>query len=170
MKRIPSPSHRRLLDRLLLIAGIGIPLMSAALALTRHRGDWPAQRFLLVYTAPMFAFGAWWARGMLSSVGSAPARVLMIDALAFAAGGIRVAGGWGVIPYSGHVLFLTFVLLSTSDRVFRWSAIALLVVATWFKLALWNDWRSWSLGLMLGMLLAIARRVAVGRTALVGAG
>jgi hypothetical protein len=145
-------------------------LVLAVLALTRHHGDWPAQRFLIVYTAPMFAFGAWWARALLASVGSLPTRVLIIDALAFAAAGIRVAGGWGVIPYSGHVLFLTFVLLSTSDRRFRWSAIALLAVATWFKVALWNDWRSWSLGLMLGVLLAIARRVTVRRTALVGAG
>jgi hypothetical protein len=142
----------------------------AGLALTRHRGDWPAQRFLIVYMAPMFAFGAWWARDLLSRVGSAPARVLVIDALAFVAGGIRVAGGWGIIPYSGHVLFLTFVAISSNHRTILWSAIGLLVVASWFKLSLWNDCRSWSLGLMLGVLLAIVRRVAVGRTALVGAG
>ena len=151
-----------LLDRVLYIAGVGIPLVLAGLALTRHRGDWPAQRFWIVYMAPMFAFGAWWARALLSTVGSAPAKVVIIDAVAFVAGGIRVSGGWGVIPYSGHVLFLTFVALSASDRAFRWSAIGLLAVATWFKLALWHDWSSWILGLMVGVLLAIARRAADG--------
>jgi len=162
--------HRGWLLRLLTVAGIGIPLAAALVAFTRYRGQWPEQRFLLLYMAPLFAFGAAWARTTLYTIDHAEPRVVLVDGLAFVAGGIRVGGGWGVLPYSGHMLFLTFVALTTDDRRFRWTALVLLALTSWFKLALWHDWLSLSLGVMLGVLFAVARGILSRRTAVARAG
>jgi hypothetical protein len=141
-----------------------MPLAAALLALTTYRGEWPQQRFLLLYMAPLFAFGAAWARAVLSAIDHVEPRVVLVDGLAFFAGAIRAWGGWGVLPYSGHMLFLTFVALTAGDRRFRWTALVLLAVTSWFKLALWHDWRSWSLGVTLGVMFAVARGLISSRT------
>jgi len=156
--------HRGLLLRLLAVAGIGLPLAAALIALGWYRGDWPEQRFLLLYMAPLFAFGAVWARAFLSAIDRAEPRVALVDGLAFVAGGIRAWGGWGVLPYSGHMLFLSFVALTADDRRSRWTALLLLALTSWFKLALWHDWRSWSLGVTLGAAFAVARGLISLRT------
>ena len=114
--------------------------------------------------APLFAFGAAWAGAVLSTIDRVEPRVLLVDGLAFFAGAIRAWGGWGVLPYSGHMLFLTFVALTAGDRGFRWTALVLLAVSSWFKLALWHDWRSWSLGVTLGVMFAVARGLISSRT------
>ncbi len=143
-----------------------MPVAAALAAVTRYRGDWPTQRFLLFYMAPLFAFGAVWARATLSTMDDVDPRVVLVDGLAFVAGAIRAGGGWGILPYSGHMLFLTFVALTTDDRRFRWTAVALLAITSWFKLMLWHDWRSWSLGVVLGAAFVVARRIVLHRPSL----
>ena len=149
--------HRALLDRLIRLAGAVAFLGTVAGAILLKNDDWNAQRFLLVYIAPLFLFGAMWARDRLSVLDTLAPSVAALDALAFAAGALRIAGGWGVLPYSGHMLFLSYAVASPGPRSLRLGALALVAVTTWFKLALWHDLRSWSLGLAIGLGLAALR-------------
>jgi hypothetical protein len=68
-----------------------------------------------------------------------------------------------VLPYSGHTLFLTYVLLTGPGRGFRAIAAVLLATTTWFKLALWDDPYSWALGIAIGAVLVALRRYAGAR-------
>ena len=151
--------HRLLLDRFIRVGAVVGVLVIVLVAVTLRNGDWPAQRFLLVYFAPVLAYGAAWARDRLASVDRAAPTLLAIDAFAFAAGALRAAGGWGVLPYSGHLLFLSYAIATPGPRSLRLLALGLVAMTSWFKLALWHDVRSWSLGLASGLVLAALRAI-----------
>ena len=139
-------------------------MVIALVAITLRRGDWPAQRFLLVYFAPVLAYGAAWLRERLAHIDRIAPPLLAIDAFAFAAGALRAAGGWGVLPYSGHMLFLSYAVATPGPRSLRLIALALVAMTSWFKLVLWHDVRSWSLGLALGLMLASLRMILLSVT------
>lgn len=149
--------HRGTIDRLLRAASVLLPAVVAVYAIVLHAGDWPAQRFFIGYTAPLLALGPAWLRRRLAGVGERPSAADRVDVLAFAAGAARSGGGWGVLPYSGHMLFLTYVLLTGPGRGFRLVATVLLATTTWFKLALWDDPYSWALGIAIGGVLVAVR-------------
>ena len=146
--------HRGPLARWLLAAGIAVPVLIAAIAFARYRGDWPSQRFLLVYTAPLIAFGAAWARSRLRVIDTLPDRVVLLDLAAFVLGAVRI-GGSAMLPYSGHMLFLTYVAITAASARWRWLAVCLIAMTTWFKLVLWHDRATWLGGLLLGLALAL---------------
>jgi hypothetical protein len=155
--------RRALLDRAILV-GAGVGVMAAALvAVVLRQGDWPAQRFLLVYFAPMLAYGAMWARDRLARIADDDPVALSIDAFAFAAGALRAAGGWGVLPYSGHMLFLTYAVVTSRPWSLRVIAGALFAMTTYFKLVLWHDAQTWSLGLAAGLALAALKAIMARR-------
>jgi hypothetical protein len=131
-------------------------------ALVMRRGNWPEQRFLLVYFAPLLLYGAAWARDRLARLDRTATSATVIDAIAFLGGALRSAGGWGVLAYSGHMLFLSYAVATPGSRVLRLIAAGLIVMTSVFKLVLWHDARSWSLGIALGLGLAVLR-VAVRR-------
>ena len=151
--------HRTFLDRSIRVGAVVGVMLIVLVAITLRNGDWPAQRFLLVYFAPVLAFGAAWARDRLASIDRAAPTLLAIDAFAFAAGALRAAGGWGVLPYSGHMLFLSYAVATPGPRSFRLLALGLVAMTSWFKLVLWHDVRSWSLGLTIGLALAGLRAI-----------
>jgi hypothetical protein len=155
--------HRALLDRLIRLTGAVAFLGTVAGAILLKNDDWNAQRFLLVYIAPLFLFGAMWARDRLSVLDTLAPSVAALDALAFAAGALRIAGGWGVLPYSGHMLFLSYAAATPGRPWLRLAALALIAMTTWFKLVLWHDPRSWLLGLVAGLALAVLRLVVTRR-------
>ena len=159
-------SHHRTIDRVLVFAGVILPAGAVAIAVILYRGDWPTQRFLIIYMAPLFAFGAGWARRRLRILPSLPPTVVALDAVAFVAGGLRAGGGWGLLPYSGHMLFLIFVVFGVHQGRFRWSALALAAMTTWFKLVVWHDWQTWTLGLLAGVALATVQHIVNRTTAL----
>ena len=151
--------HRPLLDRLIVVVGIGSTLAVVLVALVLRRGSWPEQRFLLVYFAPLLIYGAAWARDRLARLDRSATSATLVDAIAFLAGALRSAGGWGVLPYSGHMLFLSYAVATPGARVLRVVAAALFVMTSVFKLLLWNDATSWSLGIAAGLTLAALRAV-----------
>lgn len=155
-----------MLDRTIRV-GAGVAVMVVALiAIILRDGDWPAQRFLLVYFAPLLAYGAAWIRDRLAHVDRIAPALLAIDAFAFTAGALRAAGGWGVLPYSGHMLFLSYAAASPGPRSLRIIAVGLIAMTTWFKLVLWHDVRSWSLGVAIGLALVGLRSFLARRSAL----
>lgn len=159
-------ANRRRIDRLLVLTAAVSTSAALAGALCLWTG-WidigPRSRggatFLAVYAAPMFLAAPLWWRGRL---GVAP-RVQAIDAavtlLAFA----RFVVG-EVLPFSGHMLFLTYgVLAKPVAKGYRLLALVLLAETTVFKLWIWRDPRSWALGLVLGVAAAALARVVAGR-------
>src|SRR4051812_5219786 len=108
--------HRPLLDRLIRLAGVVATFVVVLVALIWRRGDWPEQRFLLVYFAPLLLYGAAWARDRLARLDRTPQAATVVDAIAFLAGAFRSAGGWGVLPYSGHMLFLAYAVATPGSR------------------------------------------------------
>ena len=83
-------------------------------------------------------------------------RNLLIDVVA-----VGVAGSRMVVmplPFSGHLTLLTYAILASEMRSLRWIAVGLWIHATIFKLAVWHDPLTWSLGIGIGFLLYRCRR------------
>jgi hypothetical protein len=78
-----------------------------------------------------------------------------VDVLAVVLGAVRFAGA--LVPWSGHMLFFTYSALTTRSAPYALLALALTAETTWFKLVLWRDFASWSLGLAAGAALAAVR-------------
>lgn len=142
---------RSWMRRALTVAAVAVPLLFAAAALAAER--WPARRFLLLYVAPFFVAFFAWARIRVDGPGRMPARTTAIDALAVVLGAVRFAGA--PVPFSGHMLF-AYSAPTTRSTPYRLLVLLLAAETTWFKLVLWSDFASWSLGLVLGAALAAA--------------
>lgn len=114
---------------------------------------WPERRFLILYIAPLFAISPIWVRLRLVSWPPRLAAVAAIDAAVFLLSFLRFVSGT-FLPFSGHMLFLTYSAAVTNSTIYRALALLLLIVTTWFKLVLWRDPHSWSIGLILGLVAA----------------
>ncbi len=172
--------ERERLARRAMIVGSAAAVLIALAGLTRSR---PAQlRFLALYIAPtVAAFGLWVRDRILhgdratafdaTAFDATPAASMISGVAAFGAGSllsfltpldIAVVGlaalrtVTGLLPFSGHMLFFTYSLAARS-RLYRVAALAILLETTWFKLVIWRDPLSWSVGLALGALALIVR-------------
>lgn len=145
--------HREPLRRAALAGAVAVPLLFAAGALVVD--GWAARRFLLLYVAPFFvAFFAWATIRVGRMEADRPA-ALAVDALATVLGAIRFAGL--PVPFSGHMLFYAYAGLTTRSTRLLLLVLLLAAEATWYKLVVWRDPRSWALGIAAGTALAAAR-------------
>lgn len=151
--------HRDPLRRALLAGAVGVPLLFAAGALLVDGGT--ARRFLLLYIAPFFvAFFAWaWLR--VGTVERDRSAALAVDAVATVLGAVRFGGL--PVPFSGHMLFYAYAGLTLRSTRFLLLILLLAAEATWYKLGVWRDPRSWALGIATGAALAAAR-ILINRT------
>ena len=153
--RISDPftaAWRARLRPLLAVAAVVLPL--GVLACVPFVHGWPAQRYLAFYFAPMVMIAPLWLRQRLGEDGSLAGTRLVIDALVFVLAMVRTVG---ILPFSGHVLFLVHTLLTARGpgaATYRLLAIAFLLETTWVKLVIWHDPTSWSLGIVAGLLSA----------------
>lgn len=167
--------ERERLARRAMIVGSAAAVLIALAGLTRSR---PAElRFLALYIAPTVAAFGLWVRdrilhGDRATAFDATAAASMISGGAASGAGsllrfltpldIAVVGlaalrtVTGLLPFSGHMLFFTYSLAARS-RLYRVAALAILLETTWFKLVIWRDPLSWSVGLALGALALIVR-------------
>jgi hypothetical protein len=144
------------IDRWLRVAAVVAPSLAVIAgvvhyALTR---DASGIRFLVLYVAPMFLIAPIWLRERLAGFNRRPSSVQMIDATVFVLAIVRFVSG-GMLPFSGHTLFLTYTAITVRTSSYRWLAAVLLVETTVFKLLLWHDPKSWALGLALGALAGV---------------
>ena len=148
-------AHRPRLGRLLLGAAVALPAacLAAALALRDGGARGPAgARFLALYVAPMLLAAPLWARLRLGALERLPMRARALDVAVLLLSAARLTGPW--LPFSGHMLFLTYSAAVTPSRPYRLLALLLLAETTAFKLLVWGDARSWGLGLALGLAAA----------------
>jgi hypothetical protein len=146
--------------RALLVIAVVFPVLAllAAVLVRMHVVDLGARTgaastFLVLYAAPLFLAAPVWLRERVDVARRSLPLDLAVTVLALA----RFVLGSAVLPFSGHMLFLTYSLLAgpVSAR-YRWLAMALLAETTYSKLWIWRDPRSWALGLVLGLAAAAA--------------
>lgn len=118
---------------------------------------WEAQQFVLFYLAPTVPAILLWARERVRHQESYTKVALRLDLIVFLLAAVRTLTG--ALPFSGHMLFLTYVLLSVSSPAYRLLALALWVETAYFKLVLWDDPRSWSIGFLFGIGLGVIYRL-----------
>ena len=156
-------AHRARLGRWLAAAALVIPAAAVVAGLAHYAatGNTAGVRFLALYAAPLFLAAPLWARHRLAGLESRPTPIQAMDAGVLVLSLARFAAD-SIFPFSGHMLFLTYSGLTVRARWYRILAAVLLAETTVFKLWLWRDVQSWSLGLGLG-LTAAAAAALVGR-------
>jgi hypothetical protein len=143
--------HRAWIDRALLWGGVASAAAAAATGVATGR-----VLFLAGYVAPFFLVGPLWLRLRLRRIETTPRAVTWLDAAVFALASLRVLPmAVGILPYSGHMLFVTYAVLVTPERGFRALAAVLLITTTAFKLGIWRDPVSWGWGLGMGIAAAL---------------
>lgn len=124
----------------------------------------PAKRFLILYIAPLFLAAPLWIRIRLETPPRPASYSLALDVGVFLLSFLRFVTGH-FLPFSGHMLFLTYSGLTTPRIGYRLIAVALLIETTIFKFWVWHDPRSWSLGLVIGLLAGVLYWRPVSRAA-----
>ena len=152
---------RRALDRALLAAAVIAPLLwvVAGIVIYRTRHSAELARFLALYVAPIFGAAPLWIRERLAHRPPLPLRVWLIDGLVVALSAIRFVVG-PALPFSGHMLFLTYSGLVSRRRGYRWLALVLIAETTVFKFWEWHDPGSWAVGLAVGVVAALVARMS----------
>lgn len=110
--------------------------------------------FFIVYLSPLPPTGALWLRLRFRTLDRLTDQEILLDLSTFGLAALRSAGGWGIIPYSGHMVFLTYSILRTPQLGYRLLAAALLLMTTAYKFRISHDISGWVVGLALGMGLA----------------
>jgi hypothetical protein len=152
----------RILRTLLLWATIICPAIAIIAGL--FAPSWPVQRGLLFYIAPLFFIGPLWLR---LRVAQRPLRLdagWVVDLAVFGLAVLRfTTGNW--LPFSGHMLFLSYSTLVTPSLRYRLLAVALALETAWFKFGLWHDPRTFWIGVGIGAVAALAYAVLVPKQA-----
>lgn len=144
------------------LAPVGCAVVSAFVFYETGSGG--SVRYFMLYAAPLLVAVALWARTRLAIADVIAPITLVVDAVVVAMSLIRFVLG-ELHPVSGHMLFLTYSLLTTRVGWYRWLAVALIVQTSIYKLVLWRDQQSWALGLVAGVLAAAVVLLAGRRAA-----
>jgi hypothetical protein len=112
---------------------------------------WPGRRFLLFYFAPIVSMVFFWGGLRVVKWESFVRGQLALDAAIVTVALARFVIG-EVFPFSGHMLFFVYALLTARERWYRILCTLLILETTWFKLYIWNDWRTWTMGTVAGLL------------------
>src|SRR5215213_7796029 len=116
-------------SRLLLWLAWLLVLPTAAVALFLQ--TWEAQRFVLFYLAPTLPAVFLWARERVRNQGSLTRTAVGLDLTVFLLAALRTLTG--ALPFSGHMLFLTYVLFAVSSSAYRTLALVLWIETAYFK-------------------------------------
>ena len=145
------------LRRALLVAAIALPL--AALAVGLRVVDPAGRRFVILYVTPLLLIVPLWLKLRLDHLQDSFPVVRILDIAIVAFSAARLAGD--IAPVSGHMLFLTYTVLTTPTRWYRWVAGALILETSIFKLWIWRDVNTWAWGLVVGAAAALAYRLCI---------
>lgn len=148
--------RRALLSHWLWAAAIVAPALAfvAAAWAYEQTGSWGAVRFFVLYALPLFVAAPLWARTRLESLDVLSPLALATDVVVLVLSVARFVAS-EILPFSGHMLFLTYTLITSRSAWYRWFAAALIVETSVFKLLLWRDAQSWMAGLLLGIVFSV---------------
>jgi hypothetical protein len=104
--------------------------------------------FSLLYNGPLVILAAFWLLCRKQEYQRWQSLQIMLD---MAIMGIAISRFYGaLIPPSGHALFLTYSLITVSNRYYRIAALMMLLVTIALKIS-WGDYQSWAYGILLGV-------------------
>ena len=135
------------------VAGALVPL--ACLCCLPFFHTWPGRRFLLFYFAPIVAMAFLWGGLRVAELDFYARGQLALDAVVLGGALARFVIG-EVLPFSGHMLFFAYTLLTTRETWYRSLCLLLILETTWFKLHVWKDWKTWAVGSVSGLVFGVA--------------
>ena len=163
VRGIAETVFRRWRSKIRWICLIAANLPAAALTIrTAVASDWEATWYYIHYVAPICFIAGLFVYYRLGRTERLRLRPEGLDALAIALSSLRVLPFAGLLPYSGHTLFLSYAFFATVSLAFRSVVGAYLLWVTFIKLGVYHDPISWGVGIIIGACLAVAYRRVVG--------
>jgi hypothetical protein len=108
--------------------------------------------FSLLYNGPLVILLAFWVLCRRREQKRWQSLKILLDIVILS---MAISRFYGLlIPPSGHALFLTYSLLTVSNKYYRIAALVMLFVTIALKIS-WGDYESWSYGIPLGAVSGI---------------
>ncbi|NOX57305.1 MAG: hypothetical protein GXP29_00405 [Planctomycetes bacterium] len=163
MKAEPNPASNARATRgwhMLIRRGVQTAAICLSAGLTIRkamRSDLYATLHFVQYVPPMVLFAA----AMISSRLSHSQRIRLwdggLDLVAIGIAGSRLVNS--DTPFSGHMVLLTYGIISSQGRKLRLFALILLIHTTCLKLFVWGDFSTWAIGAGIGILLSLIQQL-----------
>lgn len=106
----------------------------------------------LQYVPPMIFFSAALLSSRLNPKHKIHPWDIFGDTVAIAASGSRMI--YTATPFSGHMVLLTYGVMSSSSNKVRLFVIVMLIHTTFLKLIMWGDYSTWLIGAGIGFTLS----------------
>lgn len=98
--------------------------------------DWNEKKETIVYSIPMVFLFFYWAKSRLDEEYSLRIELISLDVLAIFFTGLRL---FGLLYHSGHVLFLVYTFVTTSNKSYRILCVPMILITAYFKVFYWRD-------------------------------
>lgn len=105
--------------------------------------------FSLLYNVPVFGLTVAWVFCRLQAQQPWLSWRSLLDVVVVTIAASRFFGA--AIPPSGHALFLTHSIITTTNRSYQMAAIIMLSITIALKVG-WGDYSSWLYGMLLGLI------------------
>jgi hypothetical protein len=148
--------NKKTLNRFFIIAEI-IALIAVLIYTFFIEPDSKRIIFLLGYFLPIILLFLYWIKIKVENFQKVNL-LFYLDLVVTIIAGIRAINPlMPFLPYSGHVLFILYSMISTRNRNYRILAGIMFAITTFFKIFIWHDYFSWLAGMILSMpFIAIA--------------
>jgi hypothetical protein len=150
MKKLLNENSLKILNKISTYSLAIIPIIILIVGLAIN--DWIAERFVLFYFLPIVIIALLWLFLRLKKYNTLSKTVIIIDVLVFISAIFRLIG---ILPFSSHMLFLTYSIITTDNKYFRILTVLIILETTYLKLFIWNDTLSWVFGGLIGFALGI---------------
>ena len=107
--------------------------------------------FLLGYFLPVILLFIYWLKLKVESFEKVNFLFSLDLVIAFIAGIRAINPLMPFLPYSGHVVFVLYSMITTRNKTYRILAGIMFAVVTFFKIYIWHDYFSWLAGMILSM-------------------
>ena len=144
-----------LIPLLKLLLRLGSAFFSLLLLIIILYRDWEEKKISVIYSLPMVFVFFHWLSCNIEEESFYDLRILSVDFIAVLLSVMRM---FGLLFHSGHVLFLTYSMLSTKRGIYHLICIPVIVITMYFKLVYWNDYVTPLIGLILAIILIFIRK------------
>jgi hypothetical protein len=111
----------------------------------------PKILFLIFYFLPITIFFVFWVNHKVKEFHKFD-KLMVIDSIVVILSALRAINSLAfILPYSGHMLFLSYLAVTIKSQKLRIFIFILLVSTTIFKVIIWKDYFTWINGMILSM-------------------
>jgi hypothetical protein len=149
---IPEWLDEKRVSILLVLSGVILMVLSVFLWI--HVEDWLFRRNAILYNLPIALYCMFWCNELSRNRHTIPLSCFLLDIIVVAIAILRGYSSFGVLLFSGHVLFLVYAGCGCwQNRFLRYGSLLILIQVAYWKFVLWNDWRSFTLGIVVGLII-----------------